>query len=72
MRIINFLIIVLVGLLACGCTPTTTLRHHQDYKNNIKKAREATILPTMAEVNTLGVGGKKSACMTTKLILKAQ
>jgi len=59
MRIINLLQLILVGLLACGCTPTTTLRHHAEYKENIKTAREAIILPAVAEVSMLGVGGKK-------------
>ena len=59
MRIINLLQLILVGLLACACTPTTTLRHHLEYKDNIKNARDAIVLPAMAEVNTVGVGGRK-------------
>lgn len=59
MRFKKFLPLLIVGLLCCGCTPTTTLRHHSNYKDSIKSAKDAVIMPVVAEVNTVSFGGKK-------------
>lgn len=57
MRII---FLCLMALFASSCTKTTTLRHAENYKSSIERARQVLVLPPVVEVNTVDVAGKKT------------
>ncbi len=59
MRFAHFLPLILVVMVASGCTKMTTVRHAPNYKSAVAGHKEVLILPPLVEVNTVDIAGRK-------------